>query len=101
MPFIILVMILGKGHDRCSSASRPVLQPKIGLGMSLAIGTATTLDCVDVCVYIQMIKTEQRQFEQWVVTGEGSEVMKSGSHEARVYKAVDENAGTAQSEIMV
>ena len=50
---------------------------------------------------VQLITTEQRQFEKWVLTEEGSEVVKTGSHEARVYHAVDSNEGTAQSKIMV
>ena len=50
---------------------------------------------------MQVIKTEQRQFERWVVTEEGREVMKTGSHEARVYNAVDKDEGTSQAEIMV
>ena len=48
-----------------------------------------------------MISTEQRQFESWVLTGEGLEVMEKGSHEARVYGAVNAETGTPQSEIMV
>ena len=49
----------------------------------------------------QLINTEQRQFERWVLTSEGKEVVASGSHEARVYFAVDEVNGTLQSELMV
>lgn len=49
---------------------------------------------------MQLIKTEQQQFEKWVLTAEGSEVVKSGSHEARVYNAVDKKDGTSQAEIM-
>ncbi len=45
--------------------------------------------------------TEQRQFEQWVVTDEGSEVIRGGSHEARVYYAVDPRNGSLQADIMV
>ena len=48
-----------------------------------------------------MIVTEQRQFEQWVLTEEGSEVIQNGSHEARVYNAVDAQNGTSQAHIMV
>lgn len=52
-------------------------------------------------IFVQLIRTEQRQFEKWVVTGEGTEVMETGSHEARVYDAVDKDQGTTQSELMV
>ena len=48
-----------------------------------------------------MINTEQCQFDSWVLTGEGEEVVEKGSLEARVYMAVDANAGTLQTEIMV
>ncbi|CAI8034323.1 Phenylalanine--tRNA ligase alpha subunit [Geodia barretti] len=34
-----------------------------------------------------VVSTEQRQFESWVLTGEGQEVVENGSHEARVYNA--------------
>ena len=45
--------------------------------------------------------TEQRKFDQWVLTEEGSEVIENGSHEARVYDAVDSRYGTSQADIMV
>ena len=48
-----------------------------------------------------MVSTEQRQFESWVLTGEGQEVVENGSHEARVYNAVAHEEGSLQSEIMV
>ena len=51
--------------------------------------------------FLQLIRTEQQQFEKWVLTAEGSEIVKSGSHEARVFNAVDEKEGTAQAELMV
>ena len=44
---------------------------------------------------------EQQQYEKWELTPEGMEVLKYGSHEARVYNAVDSNEGTAQAQIMV
>lgn len=50
---------------------------------------------------VQVISTEQRQFESWELTSEGSEVVEKGSHEARVYSAVDPENGTPQAEIMV
>ena len=50
---------------------------------------------------LQVIKTEQRQFEKWVLTAEGTEVVERGSHEARVYDAVDPKEGTSQAELMV
>lgn len=36
-----------------------------------------------------------------MVTVEGAEVMKTGSHEARVYQAVDKDTGTLQADVMV
>ena len=48
-----------------------------------------------------MILAQQRQFEKWVLTDEGSEVIREGSHEARVYGAVDSKTGSLQSDIMV
>ena len=36
-----------------------------------------------------------------MLTAEGSEVVKHGSHEARVYNAVDGTTGTPQAQIMV
>lgn len=36
-----------------------------------------------------------------MLTGEGTEVVEEGSHEARVYGAVDAETGTPQAEIMV
>ena len=50
---------------------------------------------------VQVVSTEQRQFESWVLTGEGQEVVENGSHEARVYNAVTPDGGSLQSEIMV
>ena len=57
--------------------------------------------CVRACVCVQVISTEQRQFDSWVLTGEGEEVVEKGSLEARVYMAVDAEAGTLQAQIMV
>lgn len=48
-----------------------------------------------------MISTEQRQFESWVLTGEGEEVVEKGSHEARLFKAVAPETGSLQADIMV
>lgn len=45
--------------------------------------------------------TELRQFDQWVLTDEGLEVIRDGSHEARVYRAVDPQNGSLQADIMV
>ena len=50
---------------------------------------------------LQLINTKQQQFEKWVLTAEGLEVVASGSHEARVYHAVEEETGTLQADIMV
>ena len=49
----------------------------------------------------QVISTEPRQFESWVLTWEGSEVVEQGSHEARLFEAVDVEAGTPQADVMV
>ena len=48
-----------------------------------------------------MIETEQRQFERWVLTDEGEEVVERGSHEARMFQAVDADNGSLQTELMV
>ena len=48
-----------------------------------------------------MIETEQRQFERWVLTSEGEEVVARGSHEARMFEAVDKDSGSLQAELMV
>ena len=48
-----------------------------------------------------MIESEQRQFERWVLTGEGQEVMEKGSHEARMFDSVDKDSGSLQTELMV
>ena len=50
---------------------------------------------------MQVVSSEQRQFERWILTGEGQDVVEKGSHEARVYHAVAPDEGTLQSEIMV
>lgn len=50
---------------------------------------------------LQVIETEQRQFERWVLTGEGVDVMEKGSHEARMFQAVDKDTGSLQAELMV
>ena len=49
----------------------------------------------------QVISTEQRQFESWVLTAEGAEVSEQGSHEARIFAVVDPESGTLQMELMV
>ena len=48
-----------------------------------------------------MISTEQRQFEKWVLTAEGEEMVQHGSHEARFFNAVDPKNGSIQAELMV
>lgn len=48
-----------------------------------------------------MIDIEQRQFERWVLTSEGEEVVERGSHEARLFEAVDKESGSPQAELMV
>ena len=48
-----------------------------------------------------MIETDQRQFERWVLTDEGQEVVERGSHEARMFQAVDADGGSPQAELMV
>ena len=50
---------------------------------------------------MQVIKTEQRQFEKWVLSAEGSECVERGSHEARLFDAVDPKSGVSQAELMV
>ena len=48
-----------------------------------------------------MIITEQRQFDKWVLMSEGSEIVEKGTHEARLYGAVDKENGTLQADLMV
>jgi len=50
---------------------------------------------------LQRIRTEQRQFEKWVLTGEGEEIVQHGSHEARLFNAVNPQDGSPQAELMV
>ena len=38
---------------------------------------------------------------QWQLTDEGREVVREGSHEARLYNAVDSRQGTLQAQLMV
>ena len=38
---------------------------------------------------------------QWQLTDEGREVVREGSHEARLYNAVDSTHGTLQDQLMV
>ena len=47
------------------------------------------------------MQSEQRQFERWDLTDEGREVVERGSHEARVFQAVDADVGTLQDKLMV
>ena len=56
------------------------------------------------CVYHyrhQVIKSEQRQFTTWVLTDEGKQVAREGSHEVHVFLAVHPTDGTPQAEVMV
>lgn len=48
-----------------------------------------------------MIKTELRQFNRWELTKEGAEIAENGSHEVRVFLAVDKDQGILHSEIIV
>ena len=47
------------------------------------------------------MQSEQRQFERWELTEEGRNVVEQGSHEARVFQAVDADEGTTQVKLMV
>jgi phenylalanyl-tRNA synthetase alpha chain len=47
-----------------------------------------------------VVKTEPRQFTTWAPTEEGQAVMEHGSHEVRVFEAVDPKNGTPQSSLM-
>ena len=38
---------------------------------------------------------------EWQLTDEGREVVREGSHEARLYNAVDPREGTPQAQLMV
>ena len=48
-----------------------------------------------------MISSEQRQFERWELTAEGEAMVQHGSHEARLFNAVDPQNGSLQAELMV
>ena len=50
---------------------------------------------------VQVIKTEQKQDELWELTEEGREIVQNGSHEVRIFEAVDPSNGTPQNELMV
>ena len=54
-----------------------------------------------VIIILQVINTEQSQFEKWMLTEEGLEFVEKGSHEARLFNAVDTEKGTLQAELMV
>ncbi|XP_019861088.1 PREDICTED: phenylalanine--tRNA ligase alpha subunit-like, partial [Amphimedon queenslandica] len=47
-----------------------------------------------------VIKTEQKQTELWELTEEGKEIAENGSHEVRLFEAVDQSNGTPQNELM-
>ena len=48
-----------------------------------------------------MINCEQRSFNTWSLTEEGTAVLEHGSHEAVMFAAVDPKLGTLQADIMV
>ena len=48
-----------------------------------------------------MIKTELQQLEKLKLTKEGVEIAENGSHEFRVFMAVDKDHGSLHSELMV
>ena len=47
------------------------------------------------------MQVEQLQSDRWVLTDEGKDIVKHGSHEARVFYAINPEKGTLQSELMV
>lgn len=47
-----------------------------------------------------VITTEQRQFESWVLTQEGKEMVEKGSHEARMFASVSPQGGSPQADLM-
>ncbi|KAL5487097.1 hypothetical protein EMCRGX_G019656 [Ephydatia muelleri] len=47
-----------------------------------------------------VIQLEQNQFEKWELTEEGAEIVEKGSHEARVFNAVDAEKGSLQADLM-
>uniref|UniRef100_A0A1X7TUQ5 Phenylalanyl-tRNA synthetase domain-containing protein n=2 Tax=Amphimedon queenslandica TaxID=400682 RepID=A0A1X7TUQ5_AMPQE len=47
-----------------------------------------------------ILKTEQKQTELWELTEEGKEIAENGSHEVRLFEAVDQSNGTPQNELM-
>lgn len=44
---------------------------------------------------------EQDQSDHWELTDEGKEFVEKGSHEARLFNAIDQAKGTLQSTLMV
>ena len=49
---------------------------------------------------IKVIQLEQDQFEKWELTEEGAEIVEKGSHEARVFNAIEAEKGSLQADIM-
>ena len=47
------------------------------------------------------MQVEQLQSDRWVLTDEGKDIVKHGSHEAQVFYAINPEKGTLQSELMV
>lgn len=47
-----------------------------------------------------VVQVEQLQSDRWVLTDEGKDIVKHGSHEARVFYAINPEKGTLQSELM-
>ncbi|KAJ8040276.1 Phenylalanine--tRNA ligase alpha subunit A [Holothuria leucospilota] len=47
-----------------------------------------------------IINAEQRTSKHWEVTKEGDDVIANGSHEARLFRAVPEDEGISQAELM-
>ena len=107
---ILLVLLAERGSFNSYELSKELgkdHQQVVG-----AIKSLQTLGLVSYCIAAvsvsiiyhhsaKVINAEQQQFEKWELTPEGVQVLEFGSHEARVYNAVDRHEGTLQAQIMV
>ena len=71
------------------------LAARLGINHQEVVGILKSLQSLG-----DVIRAEQMEEKMWNLTQEGSEVVATGSHEARVYHAVDPDKGTPQTELM-
>ena len=69
--------------------------------VSSADGRPPLTDLSDLFTDAEGVSCSTDQFERWVLTDEGREVVERGSHEARMFQAVDADSGSPQAELMV